>query len=121
MAGPTPMTYTAGVMMTLKDESVSTSLLIGSFGNEAALMADAGQGEKAHQIIASDTIQGQAAAYVSANEALIGEDMYASGAYLLSGKPFHKASLVAQDVLRLLVVVALVVGGLLALFGVNFK
>ncbi len=116
MTGPTPLSYTAGVMMTLKEENVSTSLLIGTFGNEVALMADAGRGEKAHQIIATDNVQGQAAAYVMADEALIGEDMYASGAYLLGGKPFHKASLIAQDILRLLVVAALALGGLLYLF-----
>jgi hypothetical protein len=116
MTGPTPMSYTAGVMMTLKDEAVSTSLLVGTFGNEVALMADAGQGEKAHQIIATDNVQGQAAAYVMADEALIGEDMYASGAYLLGGKPFHKASLIAQDVLRILVIVALVLGGAYYMF-----
>jgi hypothetical protein len=109
--GPTPISYTAGVMMTLKEEQVSTSLLVGTFGNEVALMADAGQGEKAHQIIATDDVQGQAAAYVMADEALIGEDMYASGAYLLGGKPFHKASLIAQDVVRILVVIALLAGG----------
>jgi hypothetical protein len=117
MVGPTPMSYAAGVMMTLKEESVSTSLLIGTFGNEVGLMADAGRGENAHQIIATDNVQGQAAAYVTANEPLIGEDIYASGAYLLSGKPFHKASLIAQDVVRVLVVAALIIGGLLSLVG----
>lgn len=121
MAGPTPMSYAAGVMLTLKDENVSTSLLIGTFGNEVGLMADAGRGENAHQIIATDNVQGQAAAYVTANEPLIGEDMYASGAYLLNGKPFHKASLIAQDVVRLLVIAALIFGGLLALFGIDLK
>lgn len=121
MAGPTPLSYAAGVMLTLKDEQVSTSLLIGTFGNEVALMADAGAGEKAHQIIATDNVQGQAAAYITADEVLLGEDMYASGAYLLSGKPFHRASLVAQDVLRILVVAALVVGGLAALLGFSIK
>lgn len=117
MTGPTPMSYTAGVMLTLKEEQVSTSLLIGTLGNESALMADAGMGEKAHQIIATDNIQGQAAAYVMADEALIGEDMYASGAYLLGGKPFHRASLAAQDVVRVLVILALLGGGVAAALG----
>lgn len=110
MAGPTPLSYTAGVMATLKDETVSTSLLIGTFGNEVALMADAGRGENAHQIIGTDDTQAQAAAYVTADQALIGEDVYASGAYLLGGKPFHRASLHAQDVVRFIIMGAIVAG-----------
>lgn len=117
MAGPTPLSFTAGAMATLKDETVSTSLLIGTFGNELALIADAGRGENAHQIIGTDDTQAQAAAYVTADEVLIGEDVYASGAYLLGGKPFHRASLHAQDVLRLLLMAAIVAGPLLVLFG----
>ncbi|MEK7312431.1 MAG: DUF6754 domain-containing protein [Chloroflexota bacterium] len=113
MAGPTPLSYAAGAMTTLKDESVSTSLLIGTFGNEVALIADAGWGENAHQIIGTDNAQAQAAAYVTADEALIGEDVYASGAYLLGGKPFHRASLHAQDVIRLVIIAALFIGALL--------
>ncbi|MBI3242210.1 MAG: hypothetical protein HYZ49_07955 [Chloroflexi bacterium] len=113
LAGPTTMSYTAGVMTTLKDESVSTSLLIGSYDREVALMADAGLSQNAHQIIGTDSTQGQALAYVSGDHALIGEDMFASGAYLAGGKPAHRASLQMQDVLRL-VVVAAVVGGMIA-------
>jgi hypothetical protein len=118
MAGPTPISYAAGVMMTLKEEQVSSSLMLGSFGSEVGLMADAGWGENAHQIIGTDNIQGQAAAYVTADESLIGEDVYASGAYLQGGKPFHKASLYAQDIVRVLIVLALIVGGVLAFIGV---
>jgi hypothetical protein len=117
MAGPTPLSYTAGVMATLKDETVSTSLLIGTLGNELALIADAGRGENAHQIIGTDDSSAQAAAYVSADQALIGEDVYASGAYLLGGKPFHRASLHAQDAVRLIVMAAILLGSLLRLFG----
>lgn len=118
MAGPTPVSYAAGVMMTLKEEQVSSSLMLGTFGSEVGLMADAGWGENAHQIIGTDNIQGQAAAYVTADEALIGEDVYASGAYLLGGKPFHKASLYAQDIVRVLLMLALIFGGILVMFKV---
>jgi hypothetical protein len=110
LAGASVMSYTAGVMTTLKDESVSTSLLIGTYGSEVALMADAGWGENAHQIIGTDTAQGQALAYVAADHALIGEDVFASGAYLAGGKPAHRASLQAQDVLRLIIVAAIIGG-----------
>ncbi len=115
MAGPTPLSYIAGAMATLEDEMVSTSLVIGALGPEVALLADAGRSREALQIIGTDNIQGQAAAYVAADDALIGEDMYASGAYLAGGKPFHRASLHAQDVARLLIILAIPVGFLIKL------
>lgn len=120
MAGATPLSYAAGVMSTFSDENVTASLLIGTFGNEVALMADAGsRQEDAQLIIGTDDVQAQAAAYVSADNVLIGEDVYASGAYLVGGKPFHKASLQAQDVLRLLVILAILGGVALKLIGVT--
>jgi hypothetical protein len=119
LAGPTPLSYAAGVMTSFSDEKVTTSLLIGTFGNELALMTDAGAREPEAQIIVgTDDVQAQAAAYVTADKALIGEDVYASGAYLVGGKPFHKASLQAQDVMRVLIIVAILGGAALKLIGV---
>lgn len=112
LAGATTLSYTAGVMTTLKDESVSTNIMIGSFGPEVALIAYAGWGEKAHQVIGTDNIQAQAQAYVTADQALIGEDMFATGAYL-GDKPLHRASLQAQDLLRILIVAAILAGPIL--------
>lgn len=115
LAGPTPLSYAAAVMTAQKDEAVSTNILIGSLGNELALMADAGWGRQAHQIIGTDTPQAQAMSYVTADQPLIGEDVFASGAYLLGGNPVHKASLQTQDVLRAVVIAAIVIGALLKL------
>lgn len=110
LAGATPASYAAGVMTTLKDEMVSSSLLVGSFGNEVALMADAGWAQGAHQIIGADTVQTQALTYAAADHALIGEDVFASGAYLAGGRAAHRASLQAQDVLRVLIILAMLFG-----------
>jgi len=113
LAGTTALSYTAGVMTTLKDEDVSTNIIIGSVGPEVALMADAGWGQKAHQVIGADNVQAQAQAYVAADQALIGEDMFAAGAYL-GHKPLHRASLQAQDVLRIVVIAVIVLGPFIA-------
>lgn len=119
VVGATPLSYAAGVMSAFSEENVTTSILIGTFGNEAALMADAGsRQEDAQLIIGTDDVQGQAAVYATADHALIGEDVYASGAYLVGGKPFHKASLQAQDVLRILVILAILGGTVLKIIGV---
>jgi hypothetical protein len=114
LAGTTALSYTAGVMTTLKDEDVSTNIVIGSLGPEVALIADAGWGQKAHQVIGVDNVEAQAQAYATADRALIGEDMFATGAYL-GNKPLHRASLQAQDVLRILIVGAILAGPIIKL------
>jgi hypothetical protein len=48
---------------------------------------------------------------------MIGEELFASGAYL-EVNDFHRASLRAQDVLRLILVALIILGTLLRTFGV---
>src|SRR3972149_5236545 len=117
LAGATPVSYAAGVMTTLKDESISVNLFVGTFGSEVALMADAGWDAGAHQIIGTDNVEAQALTYAAADHALVGEDVYASGAYLSGGKTSHRASLQAQDVLRVLIVLAILGGTVLKVLG----
>ena len=117
LAGASPLSYAAGVMTALKDESVSVNLFVGSFGNEAALMAAAGWDAGAHQIIGANNVEAQALMVAAADHALVGEDVFASGAYLSGGKTSHRASLQAQDVLRVLIVLAILGGTLLKVLG----
>jgi hypothetical protein len=64
----------------------------------------------------SDNLAAQAVIYASAQESLIGEEIYSSGAYVDSG-PLHSASLTVQDILRWLLIGAILVGSLVALAG----
>jgi len=50
--------------------------------------------------------------FAAAQEPLIGEELYAAGAYLKSG-PIHIASLRAQDVLRWVLIFAILLGAIL--------
>jgi hypothetical protein len=47
---------------------------------------------------------------------LIGEELFAAGAYVGAGAA-HEASLIVQDILRWLVIVAILIGSLLKLVG----
>jgi len=71
-----------------------------------------------HQIAGTDDPQSQALPFVTADHALIGEDMFAAGTYISGGDPFHIASLQAQDWMRLLVAGVIVVGAVLRTIGV---
>lgn len=119
LAGLTPFSYAAGTIPVTRDEAVSANIIIGDFGAEAALLAESADREDTSLIAASDNLSAQAILYASAQDPLIGEELFASGAYVGAGAS-HEASLQVQDILRWLVIVAIVGGALLKLMGFNF-
>lgn len=116
LTGFTPLSYAAGVIPSIRDESISSNVLIGSFGPEVGLLIEAADRQNAAVIAASDSLTAQAVLYASSSETLIGEELFAAGAYVQAGS-FHAASLVLQDILRWLIIVALLAGAGLKLAG----
>ena len=114
LTGLTPFAFAAGTIPITRDELVSANVLLGDFGAEAALLADAADREDANLIAASDNLSAQSILYASAQDPLIGEELFASGAYIGAGVS-HDASLQAQDILRWLVILAILVGSFLKL------
>ena len=112
VTGLTPFSYAAGSMSVIFDEDVSVNLLAGSFGNEAALIASAGERSQTLTLAGTDNIPGQAILYATAHEPLIGEELYAGGAYIDAG-PMHVSSLQAQDIVRW-VLILFIIGGAVA-------
>jgi hypothetical protein len=119
LTGLTPFSYAAGTIPVTRDENVSANVLLGDFGAEAALLAEAADRENTDLIGASDNLSAQAVLYAAAQDPLIGEELFASGAYVGAG-PSHEASLHVQDVLRWLVILAILGGALLRMVGVSF-
>lgn len=117
ISGLTPYAYAAGTMVLAGDPANAAMVILGSVGPEAALIADAGETEGRLVVAGTDHVPTQAVLYAAAAEPLIGEELFAAGAYL-GAEPFHNASLQAQDVLRWVLIVAMVAGGLLKLLGV---
>lgn len=117
VTGLTPFSYAAGAMHIAPNENVSTNILIGHFGPEAGLIADVGDKEHVTLIGASDNLTGQAVLYASSPDALIGEELFAAGAYLGAGRS-HTASLTVQDILRWLIVLGLLGGAAAKFLGV---
>jgi hypothetical protein len=118
LTGVTPFSYVAGTLPIIHTEHVSANVLVGNLGPEAALLAEASERERAFTLAASESLPGQAVLFASAEEPLIGEELFAMPAYLQAG-PFHRASLRAQDALRWVLIVVLVAGAILALMGFN--
>src|SRR3989304_3498100 len=113
--GLTPFSYAAGTLPLILDRSVSASALVGSFGEEVGLITAASQQAGAFSLGGSGTMNGQALLFGSAQEPLIGEEGFATGAYMDAGAA-HQASRGAQDVLRWLIIIALMLTALSPLF-----
>lgn len=114
VTGLTPFSYAAGALSMISDEDVSSSLLAGGFGVEIGLLTEAIERQDAFTLAAADSLPAQALVYASAKEPLIGEELYAVGAYLESGR-MHEMSLYVQDILRWLIVIALLGGAAMKL------
>jgi hypothetical protein len=119
LSGLTPFAFAAGTIPVIRDEEVSANVVLGDFGMESALLTDAADREDAGLIAASNNLSAQSILLASSQEPLIGEELYAAGSYLEAGKT-HDASLQVQDILRWLVILAIVGGAILKFLGFGF-
>lgn len=114
VTGLSPFGYAAGAMHISQNEDISANIMVGHFSSEVALLAEASDRENVTMIGASDNLTGQAVLFANTQDVLIGEELFAAGAYLNAGAS-HAASLTVQDILRWLVIAALL-GGAFAKF-----
>ena len=119
LTGLTSFAYAAGTIPITRDENVSANVVLGDLGPEAALLAEAADREDSDLIAASDNLAAQSILYASSQEPLIGEELFAAGAYTGAGAS-HDASLQVQDVLRWLVILAILGGAVLKFLGISF-
>jgi hypothetical protein len=117
ITGLSPFGYAAGAMNISQDEDVSGTILIGHFGSEVALLADASERANIAMIGASDNLVGQAVLFANSQDVLIGEDLFSAGAYLGAGVS-HLASLTLQDILRWLIILVLLGGAAAKFIGI---
>jgi hypothetical protein len=116
LAGLTPFSFAAGVLPTIRDEAVSTNVLVGHFGLEVGLLTEAADRQGATVIAASDNLPAQAVLYATTTDPIIGEELFAAGAYVQAG-PMHVASLLVQDILRWLIIIVIIAGAALKALG----
>jgi hypothetical protein len=112
-----PFGFVAGAMPITSNENISANILLGHFGAEVGLLVEASERENVTLIGASDDLAGQAVLFAGSQEALIGEELFAAGAYIGAG-PSHMASLTVQDILRWVIVLALFGGAFLKMTGI---
>lgn len=100
---PVPLAYAAGVATLLDNDRLSANVMVGSFGLEYLLIGEAGADRRLRQIVGAADPQVLPFVYATADEPMIGEEMFAAAAYTGRGRA-QIASLLTEDVLRWLVV-----------------
>jgi hypothetical protein len=108
--------YTASVTGKMVRERPATNFLIGSFYAESLLLAETGQAIGAIQISGTAEVAQLPFFVVACDYTLIGEELYAASAYL-SREPVLLGSIKGQDITKFLLILALILGVVLASFG----
>lgn len=117
LTGLSPFSFAAGALPIVYDQQVSLNVLAGSFGSEAALIADSAERAGSMILAGSENLTAQAVFYACTEAPLIGEELFAAGAYLQVGVS-HNASLMTQDIFRWLLIFAILAGATARLVGV---
>ncbi|MBU1700666.1 MAG: hypothetical protein KJ970_03570 [Candidatus Eisenbacteria bacterium] len=108
--------YTASVSGKMVRERPATNFLIGAFYAESLLLAETGQASGAMQIAGTAEVAQLPFFVVTCDYTLIGEELYAAGAYL-SRDPAQLGSIKGQDYTKACLILAIVIGTILASFG----
>lgn len=103
------LAFASGYMGLIHRERVASTFLFGSFAGEALILAEAGQQIGAMQVAAVVNPEQVAFFIASCDYTLIGEELFASSAYL-SREPVQLGSLVGQDMGKFLFFLLIVVG-----------
>ena len=103
-----PYVYAGGVAVSLQQNKVLSNVLVGKFGAEIGIITESANRQNMEQVIGSDDITAVSLGSMVTDNLLIGEELLASGAYL-DGTTAQIASLQAQDVLRVVAIVGLLI------------
>jgi hypothetical protein len=112
-----PVAYAAGVMETLGRPDLQGNMLVGEFGEEMLLMGEVGAQETSFQVVGAARPSSMSFLPLVTDDYLLGEEIFAAGAYL-DPRPPRIVSLLVQDAIRMVLLLLIVLGVLLATLGV---
>jgi hypothetical protein len=119
MAASEQFPYVAAVSGIMIREKTAANFFMGYFYAESLILAETGAATGAIQIAATDSYTQLPFFITTCDYTLIGEELYAASAYL-SREPLLLGSIRAQDVAKGIIITALVLGAVLATFGIDF-
>lgn len=111
--------YTASVCGLMVRQKPAANFFLGYFYAESLVLAETGSATGAIQIAGTDALAQLPFFITTCDYTLIGEELYAASAYL-SREPMLLGSLKGQDVGKAFVMVMVIVGSILATFGITW-
>lgn len=100
------MAYAGGVANEIHLNKVASNVVVGQFGPEIAIIAEAAGRNQVEQVIGSSNPEALAVATAVTSNLLIGEELLAAGAYL-EETPGQLASVQLQDILRWIIILVI--------------
>lgn len=101
-----PFTYAGGVTNVIQQDKILGNILVGQFGEEIGIITEVAGRSQINQVIGSDDPLALAVATTATDDIMIGEELLASPAYF-EGKSHQIASLQVQDIMRVIVGLAI--------------
>lgn len=113
--GPDPFAYAAGTHATLRERDPLAHIALGEFNAEGLWISEAPSGRGFLQLGGTSDPSSAMLMWLSLDEAVVGEELYAAGAYL--HRPSHLGSLATQDYLRVVFIFSIIAGVVMASLG----
>jgi hypothetical protein len=103
---PSPLAYAAGANPVGAVEDTIATIVSGAYGFEVSLITDSSARRHVRQWAAADSAEAIGALYPATEHLAVGEELYAIGAQV-TRKNKYVTSLVTEDILRLIVALAI--------------
>jgi hypothetical protein len=116
---PEQFAYVAAVTGIMMRDRPAAHIFMGAFYGESLLLAETGFSTGAIQVAGTANVHQLPFFVVACDYTLIGEELYAASAYL-SGEPKLVGSLKGADLLKLVIIAAVIVGCVLETTGVHW-
>lgn len=111
-----PFAYALGAADMMRHRPILANVMLGAFGPEAALLAHAGEQSQLVQISGTDDPQALAVLTATSQRVVVGEELFATSAYL-DPTPVQTAALSAEDVVRVILALGLILMAFLRVTG----
>lgn len=112
---PDPMAYAVGAEQELRRKKYLASVLLGRYGSESLWISEATGTLPMIHMGGTVDATAQALLQFSLDETVIGEEVYAAGAYL--HRPSHLGSLATQDIIRIVLILSILAGVIMISLG----
>jgi hypothetical protein len=112
---PDPLAYAVGVQHDLRRKDYLASILLGRYGAEGLWISESVGAQPMVQLGGAVDPSAQALLQFSLDDTVIGEEVYAAGAYL--HRPSHLGSLATQDIIRIALILSIIAGVIMISLG----